>query len=129
MKLSKVICTGLCVYRMSHVHIKQDIQCYISPTNTGLWQIWYFICKMDNCTLMCAADKIWMTELTLIHKNIRSVCNSHAQVYRSIWRKTHYDVTDKKNNVSSEGLDRHYHKYPSSSYRAYLQVIFTVLIK
>jgi hypothetical protein len=25
--------------------------------------------------------------------------------------KTHYDVTDKNNNVSSEGIDRHYHKY------------------
>ena len=28
---------------------------------------------------MCAADKVWITELTLIHKNIRSVRNSHAQ--------------------------------------------------
>jgi len=28
---------------------------------------------------MCAADKVWITELTLIHKNIMSVRNSHAQ--------------------------------------------------
>ena len=35
-------------------------------------------------------------------KNISSVWNSHVQVYRSIWRKTHNDVTDKNNNVSSE---------------------------
>jgi hypothetical protein len=27
--------------------------------------------------LMCAVDKDWITELTLIHKNIRSVRNSH----------------------------------------------------
>ena len=33
--------------------------------------------------------------------------------------KTHYDVTDKNNSVSSEGLDRHYNKYPSSSYQTH----------
>ena len=65
---------------------------------------------------MCGADRVWITELTSIHKNIiqRSVHNSHVQVYQSIWWKTHYDVTDKNNNVSSEGLERQYHKYPSS---------------
>jgi hypothetical protein len=26
---------------------------------------------------------------------------------RSNWRKTHYDVTDKNNNISFEGLNRH----------------------
>ena len=41
----------------------------------------------------------------------------HVQVYRSIWCKTHYDVTHKNSNVSSEGLDRHYHKYHSLSYQ------------
>jgi ABC-type multidrug transport system fused ATPase/permease subunit len=35
--------------------------------------------KLDIFPLMCAADQVWITELTLIHKNIRSVCNSHAQ--------------------------------------------------
>ena len=54
--------------------------------------------------------KVLITELPLIYKNIRSVLNLHVQVYRLIWRKTHYDVTDKNNNVSSEGLDRHHHK-------------------
>ena len=28
---------------------------------------------------MCDANKVWITELTLIHKNIRSVCNLHVQ--------------------------------------------------
>jgi len=28
---------------------------------------------------MCAADKVWITELTLIHKNIRSIRNTHVQ--------------------------------------------------
>ena len=28
---------------------------------------------------MCAADKVWITELTSIHKNIRLVRNSHVQ--------------------------------------------------
>jgi hypothetical protein len=36
---------------------------------------------------------------------------------RSIWCKAHYDVTDENNNVSSEGLNRYYHIYPSLSYR------------
>ena len=29
--------------------------------------------------LMCAANKVWIIELTLIHKNMRSVCNLHVQ--------------------------------------------------
>ena len=66
---------------------------------------------MDIFPLMCAAYKVWISELTLIHTNIRSVCNSHAQVYRSIWCKTHYDITDNNNNISSESLYRRYHKY------------------
>jgi hypothetical protein len=66
---------------------------------------------LDIFPLMCAAYKVWISELTLIHTNIRSVCNSHAQVYRSIWCKTHYDITDNNNNVSSESLYRRYHKY------------------
>jgi hypothetical protein len=77
--------------------------------------ILYFIGKLD-ISRWCVLLIVWITEQTLIHKNIRSVCNSHVQVYWSIWRKTHYDVTDKNNNISSEGLDRHYHKYHSSSY-------------
>ena len=32
-------------------------------------------------------------------------------------RKTHYDIIDKNNTVSSEDLDRHYHKNHRSSYR------------
>ena len=31
------------------------------------------ICKLDIFHLMCAADKIWIIELILIHKYIRSV--------------------------------------------------------
>ena len=76
-----------------------------------------FIGKLDIFSLMCAADQVWISELTLIHKNMRSVRNSHLKLYRSIWRKVHYDVIDKNYNVISEGLDRHYHKYPSWSYR------------
>jgi hypothetical protein len=46
----------------------------------------------------------------------------HAQVYHSIWCKTHYDVTDENNNISSDGLDRYYHKYPSSSYQTHRDI-------
>ena len=69
-----------------------------------------FICKLDNFPLMYAADKVWVTDLTLIHKSVR---NSHAQINRSIWRKAYYNVSNKNNNVNFEGLDRHYHKYPT----------------
>jgi hypothetical protein len=71
---------------------------------------------------------VCITELTLIHKNIRSVRNWHSQVYRSIWRKTHYDVTYKNNHVSFEGLARHYHKYPSSSYWTHWDTAFDGIV-
>ena len=54
-----------------------------------------------------AADNVWLTELTLIHTNIRSVHNSHVDKYQSVWRQTHYNITDKKSNISFEGIDRH----------------------
>jgi len=79
------------------VHTDTVLDMLINMSEWGKYvyrQIGHFPC--DVCR--------WITELNLIHKNIRSVRNSHAQVYRSIWRKTHYDVTDKNNNVSSEGL-------------------------
>ena len=42
---------------------------------------------------MCAADKVWITELTLIHKNIRSVRNSHVQELTVILKNTgQFDV-------------------------------------
>ena len=34
---------------------------------------------MDIFPLMCAIDKVWITELTLIYKNIRSVHFSQVQ--------------------------------------------------
>ena len=64
---------------------------------------------------MCATDKVWITKLTLIHKIIRLVGNSHAQVHRSIRRKSHYDVTDKNNNASFEDLNILYHQNHSLS--------------
>jgi hypothetical protein len=39
--------------------------------------IFFIIGKLDIFPLMCAAVKVWIIELTLIHKNIRSVRNSH----------------------------------------------------
>ena len=40
--------------------------------------------------MMCAADKFWITELTLIHKNVRSVRNSHAQELTAIIQVLHF---------------------------------------
>jgi len=53
-------------------------------TNSIFREIFYFIGKSDIFPLICAADKVWIAELTLIHKNIRSVRDSHMQVYPSI---------------------------------------------
>jgi hypothetical protein len=112
-------------YRITTIlKVETDIIANISASHIGRAGIFVIMTakdfrtevKLDIFPLMCAADKVWITELTLIHKNISSVSNFHVQVYRSIWRKTHNDVTDKNKNFSSEGLGSHYHKYPSSSY-------------
>ena len=64
---------------------------------------------------MCATNEVWITELCLIHKNVRSVSNPYAQEltdienYRSMWRQTHFDITDKINNVSFKDLNKLYH--------------------
>ena len=63
---------------------------------------------------MCTVDEVWIAELTLIHQNIRLVRNSHSQEltdienYRSVWHQTHFDITDKNNNVSFKDLYIHY---------------------
>ena len=55
---------------------------------------------------MCAADKVWITELTLMHKNSMSVRNSHAQELILILKIIgQYDVADKRNTTSFEDLD------------------------
>ena len=72
------------------------------------------ISKLNILPLMCTADKVCITELTLIHKNIRSVCNSHAQELTLILKlsvsvtSNTFDVIDKNNNVSFEDLNIHY---------------------
>jgi hypothetical protein len=82
----------------------QDFKSLLIVTKYNIMSLHFFcitsfISKLGIFPLMCDVDKIWITELTLIHKNIRSVRNSHKQVYGSIWRKTHYEVTDENNNV------------------------------
>jgi hypothetical protein len=43
------------------------------------WLLKIFIGKLSIFPFMCAADNVWITELTLIYKNIRSVRSSYAQ--------------------------------------------------
>jgi hypothetical protein len=45
---------------------------------------------------MCAAYKVWITELTLI-----------PEKYQSVWRQTYYNITDKNSSISCEGIDKH----------------------
>ena len=57
-----------------------------------------------------ATHKVWIIELTLIHKNIRSVHNSQAQELILILKLIgKCDVTDEKKNASFEDLNIHYH--------------------
>ena len=44
-----------------------------------MWTGIKFMGKLDIFPLMCAADKDWNTQLTLIKKNIKRVHNSHVQ--------------------------------------------------
>jgi hypothetical protein len=51
-----------------------------SQARTGISNvICYVIGKFDIFPSMCGSDKVLITELTLIHKNIRSFRNSHVQ--------------------------------------------------
>ena len=61
--------------------------CY-SFSYSALWTV--VIGKLDIFHLMYAANKVWFTELTLIHKHIRSVQLCIADKKKSI-------ITDRKN--------------------------------
>jgi hypothetical protein len=41
--------------------------------------------------------------------------NSDTENYLSVWCQTHYDVIDRNNDVSFEGLDVHYHRTRSET--------------
>jgi len=76
--------------------------------------MFHIIGKLDIFPLMCAADKVLITELTLIHKNIRSVRNSHAEKLTDIENyqcdSKHILMSHKKNqNAGFEDLYIHYH--------------------
>jgi hypothetical protein len=58
----------------------QAVIMYASQARTGISNvICYVIGKFDIFPSMCGSDKVLITELTLIHKNIRSFRNSHVQ--------------------------------------------------
>ena len=71
------------------VHFEQNIskiyRRLVSVTRKLVSAIWLhreyfnFIVKLDIFPLMCATDNVWITELTLIHEDIKSVCYSHTQ--------------------------------------------------
>ena len=65
----------------SSLEFKKKSQCMIDQYSKLTFKgnhVSIIIGKFDIFPLMCAADKVWINELTLIHKNIRSVRNSHA---------------------------------------------------
>ena len=66
--------------------------------------------------LMSAADKVWITywpwSTEILGQFIICMCQFIGQ----------YDVTDRNNNISSDGLHRHYNKYPSWSYQTHRDI-------
>ena len=64
---------------------------------------------------MDASDKVWITELTLIHKIVRSIRNSHVQELTLILKIIgqcdikHILTSLNNNNASFEDLDLNYH--------------------
>ena len=55
---------------------------------------------MDIFPLMCATDEVWITKRNLHAQELTDIEN-----YRSVWRQTHFDITNKNNNA----LNLHYH--------------------
>ena len=69
----------------------------------------YLSANLTFSLLMSAADKVWITYWPWCTKIIR--------MRQFIGQSDVKHITDRNNSVSSDGLHRHYHKYPSSSYR------------
>ena len=74
------------------------------------------ISRLDIFPLIFGADKVRITKLNLIHKNIRSVQNLYVQELTLMLKnivqcdiKYNFDFTDKNNNVSFEDLNKHFH--------------------
>jgi hypothetical protein len=55
-------------------------------------------------------SEIWNFFSLISPRDIVSINNlTDNENYHSVWRQTHYEVTNENKNVSFEGLDIHYH--------------------
>jgi hypothetical protein len=101
---------------MSVSTFKTAIVLYITIHRHFEWQytLIYIIGKLDIFPLMYVTDKVcWITELTLIHKNIRSVCHWHISQ-----PDIKHIMTSLIKTITSvlKALTGIYHKYSTSSY-------------
>jgi hypothetical protein len=95
-----------CPYLLNTLQTDINGECCLKKLSLIL----YFIGKLDIFPLMCLADKVLITELTLIHKNIRPLRNLHAKKMILILNIIcQCEVNDKNNNASFEDLDIHYY--------------------
>jgi hypothetical protein len=82
LQFTKIRINNMSVY---HIFCTQgyanSLQTYIGKSCS------YNLDKLDIFPLMCVADKVWIIDPILINKNIRSVCNSHAQKLTRILKK------------------------------------------
>jgi hypothetical protein len=80
------------------------------------------ICKLDIFHLMCAADKIWITELILIHKyimckfigqsNVKHIMTSPIKTIRSVLKA----LTDIITNIPARPIELHQFHFCSKSF-------------
>jgi hypothetical protein len=64
---------------------------------SNIYVLHFLITKLDIFALISPSDIVSINQQT------------YTENYLSVWRQTHYDVTDKNNNISYESLNIHYH--------------------
>jgi hypothetical protein len=84
--------------------------------------MWYEKCHIIAYLSYTSRRLLW--EL-IVFRNHNPLILPRVEMYRSVWRQTHYDATDKNNNIRFEGLDIHYH---SSYYRTRCYTIDNVCL-
>ena len=55
-----------------------------------------------------------ITEI-LLKVALSTIKNTDIENDPSVWHQTHYNASDKNNNIIFEDFDKHYHQYHSSS--------------
>ena len=89
-----------------------DLTCMISSMDAISQKLTSIAFSYTNLSVIWTFNPlISLSDIVSINK-----LNSDSENYLSVLHQTHYDVTNRSNNVNYEGLNIHYHWYLSSSY-------------